>query len=525
MFFAAWYTIANIDAANENEGKHLTNCTLSRMSMIQDICRRSWEARGRLCYLQADMGVLQLQNQQLVHQIEIQKQALHDLKVKVGELQDSQNSYDDLIITVNQLWSQLVDDLILLGIRAGRGPNALQSLDDPSTQGSLPLCPVEDIFLCRLMQKDSIEANCNDEIINYVEEALALRQSSTRELLKLLEATIDAQREGTYCIAQELHGLSTSEDAIIQMSKIDDMLKEEANNLREVIDALHFKHKEYTVGIQNYISNCLQDQSEIKRLAGELDESMGELDESRRKLVNLKMQKDAAIGMHSPSKDAVNGNLSPEKPADRTMGLRELKDSIEEAKIVASDRLSELLEAQEDNLTLTRQLQDLQNELTDDKYARSSRIYSLVNDQLQHWNTELERYKALTECLQAERIHVMKWEKELNSKLESADTSRHTVDNSDSRIEELELQLQKCTIEKNDLEIKMEEAIQDTGRKDIKSEFHVMASALSKEMGMMEAQLKRWKDAAHEAVSLREKANSLRSLLSGKVCRAQLFEL
>lgn len=44
-----------------------------------------------------------------------------------------------------------------------------------------------------------------------------------------------------------------------------------------------------------------------------------------------------------------------------------------------------------------------------------------------------------------------------------------------------------------------------------------MASALSKEMGMMEAQLKRWKDAAHEAVSLREKAHSLRALLSGKV--------
>lgn len=57
----------------------------------------------------------------------------------------------------------------------------------------------------------------------------------------------------------------------------------------------------------------------------------------------------------------------------------------------------------------------------------------------------------------------MKWEKELNSKLESADTTRHTADSSDSKSEELELQLQKCTLEKNGLEIKMEEAIQDTG--------------------------------------------------------------
>lgn len=57
-------------------------------------------------------------------------------------------------------------------------------------------------------------------------------------------------------------------DAIIQMSKIDDMTKEEENYLREVIDTLHAKHEDYTVGIQNYINECLQDQSDIKRLTG-----------------------------------------------------------------------------------------------------------------------------------------------------------------------------------------------------------------------------------------------------------------
>jgi len=48
--------------------------------------------------------------------------------------------------------------------------------------------------------------------------------------------------------------------------------------------------------------------------------------------------------------------------------------------------------------------------------------------------------------------------------LESADSARHVLDNSAHRIDELELQLQKCIIEKNDLEIKMEEAKQDTGQ-------------------------------------------------------------
>lgn len=56
-----------------------------------------------------------------------------------------------------------------------------------------------------------------------------------------------------------------------------------------------------------------------------------------------------------------------------------------------------------------------------------------------------------------------------------------------------------------------------SGRNDIKSEFRVMASALSKEIGMMEAQLKRWKETAHEALSLREQAQSLKAQLNRKV--------
>lgn len=56
-----------------------------------------------------------------------------------------------------------------------------------------------------------------------------------------------------------------------------------------------------------------------------------------------------------------------------------------------------------------------------------------------------------------------------------------------------------------------------SGRKDIKGEFQVMASALSKEMEMMESQLNRWKETAREALSLREESQSLRALLARKV--------
>ncbi|KAK2431156.1 histone mono-ubiquitination [Trifolium repens] len=483
----------------------------------------------------ADAGVLQLQNQQLVQETEIQKQALHEVEDKTRELKERQNAYDDILITFNQHWDQLVDDMALLGIQAGRGKDSLRTLDYlDNPQGSLPSCHPDDLFLCRLIQKDCVEGSSNNDKINYVEEALALRRLSTTELLKLIQDTVDDQMERIEGIGHVLHGDLSTEDAVFQMSKIDDMTTKEVDNFHEVIDTLHAKHKEYTVGIQNYIDECLRDQSAIKRLTGELDEIIAELEESRRKLVSLKMQKDAAMGMNSSNADAVNGNMSPEKPADRAMGLSELKNSIEEAKIVDADRLSELQDSRERNQILTKQFQELQNELNDDKYVRSSRIYSLANDQLQHWIAELDRYKSLAESLQAGRVNVAKREKELKLKLESTDNARHILDSSDSGTDELELQLQKCIIERNDLELTLEEAKQDTGRKDIKVEFRVMASALSKEMGMMEAQLKRWKDAALEAVSLREKAHSLRATLSGKTsdlkslankCAEQVLEI
>ncbi|KAF9596237.1 hypothetical protein IFM89_008400 [Coptis chinensis] len=91
----------------------------------------------------------------------------------------------------------------------------------------------------------------------------------------------------------------------------------------------------------------------------------------------------------------------------------------------------------------------------------------------------------------------------------------------ETKIEELECQLQRCIVERNDLEMKVEEVEQDSGRKDIKTEFRVMISAFSKEMDMMEAQLNRWKGTACEALSLREEAHSLKAQLSRKVETSQ----
>lgn len=51
------------------------------------------------------------------------------------------------------------------------------------------------------------------------------------------------------------------------------------------------------------------------------------------------------------------------------------------------------------------------------------------------------------------------------------DAAKKAVDNSESRIEELEHRMHRYIIEKNELEIKMEEAIQDSGWCIFKSDF------------------------------------------------------
>lgn len=57
----------------------------------------------------------------------------------------------------------------------------------------------------------------------------------------------------------------------------------------------------------------------------------------------------------------------------------------------------------------------------------------------------------------------MRREKELNLRAESLEAANDKNTTVGSRIEELEKQLQSCIVEKNRLELEMEEAIQDSG--------------------------------------------------------------
>ncbi|XP_019155373.1 PREDICTED: E3 ubiquitin-protein ligase BRE1-like 2 [Ipomoea nil] len=205
-----------------------------------------------------------------------------------------------------------------------------------------------------------------------------------------------------------------------------------------------------------------------------------------------------------------------EKVADTIKDAQELKDSIEEIKVLAEDRLIELQGAKEDNFILAKQLQDLQAELKDDRFVYSNDAYTILNDQLHHWNIMTERYKLLADLVQAGRSFITWREKESAVKAELVDDAKKAINDYESKIEELEHLLQRCITEKNEMEIIAEEAIQNSGQKCNMSEYQKISSALSKEAESMKAQLNRWKDTTEEAFHLSEEAQSLSTLLDRK---------
>ncbi|KAG0489180.1 hypothetical protein HPP92_007991 [Vanilla planifolia] len=434
-----------------------------------------------------DAAALQYQNQQLVQQLEAQKRAMHELEKKYEDLKEKQNSYDKTLVTINKIWNQLVDDLVFLGIRTGGDLNNLQALDHEDI--SEVSCPPEQTFLLRLLGMCTGERNGVAISIKQVQDALTLRHSGTIYLMKNLEEMIAAQQVKTERLAAILHGKLSSEEAIMQLKKVDTSLRKEVSNLHKAINIVHEKHKKYAEEISSYLDSKSKDQSEIKRLSSELEENMEELEEIRRKLVILQLQKNGASAMTVSFVNSMNGGIPPGIPADRSSSLWQLKDSIEEIK----------------------------NQMKDDKYVLHSKQYTLLKDQLQHLNVELERYKGLIEPLQIDRNNVMRKEKELLMKADSLDSIKASITSYETRIEDLELQIQKHIVERNKLEIKLEETLQDSGKNDFKDEISVLASALSGEMQMLEAQLNRSKEAASEAISLRQKASSLKTKLDDKI--------
>ncbi|XP_024390952.1 E3 ubiquitin-protein ligase BRE1-like 2 [Physcomitrium patens] len=473
----------------------------------------------------ADAGMLQFQNQKLAQQLDHQRSEISSLENRCCQLKGKQASYDDTLITVNRTWNLLEDDLELLAVRANANTNGLRVLEPVPTNKDRagPAVPPEETFLQRLLDKGATESsNCEGSIsLSAVEAGLASRKAATMKTMKYLLLAIETQRSKNDELAMSLQNIVSPHEAGRILEESNDELRMEITNIRGVMDLLQLNHKEMSAEIGIARDLQTKDQSDIKRLTGELEETAADLEMCRRKLATLRSQKEAAavapptvgtpkLGVKNEVGDRVPGADKASREA------RELEAALEETKTLASIRLNELQDALQTQLNLSQRLQHMKDALHDEHRILSSRPYLLLNDQAQFLKGEVERYRGLADKLQSDRDAMSRREKEVLLKAEAGEAARKASAIADARAAEIETKLQECLADRDVLQFRLEEVGQSSGRKDSVPELQVMISTLHKEMGMMQAQLNKFKEAACEVQSLRAEIHSLAGILERK---------
>ncbi|CAL2239422.1 unnamed protein product [Prunus armeniaca] len=110
-----------------------------------------------------------------------------------------------------------------------------------------------------------------------------------------------------------------------------------------------------------------------------------------------------------------------------------------------------------------------------------------------------ERIKILQQlsALQVEKDNLLWRKRELNVKNDIADVFQRSSA-VDSRISDLGIEIQKRIEERKMIEAKLEEASREPGRKEIIEEFKALVSSFPEEMGTMQGQLRKYKEAASD---------------------------
>jgi E3 ubiquitin-protein ligase BRE1 len=298
--------------------------------------------------------------------------------------------------------------------------------------------------------------------------------------------------------------------------KRDGNLEKEVKNLRVAIGDLHLKHKTLARELQTHWDSDAKNKARLKRLRGELESTIADLEESNRSLASLKAEQDAAKEAFLPVFVGNNKHFANDKPRDKQKDLHDMESTLKKLLDHASSRLLEVKRLYEERIELLKQLSNLQNTLRNVKGISTSQAYMLVKDQISKAKEDLKHYQALYEKLKVEKDNLVWREKESIIKTDIYEVFHQFSSIADTRIAELGIEIQKQTKERKLIESKLEEASREPGRKEIIAEFKVLVSSFPEDMGRMQSQLSKYKEAASDVHSLRADVQSLSSVLDCK---------
>lgn len=460
-----------------------------------------------------DTVVLKFQNQKLVQKLESQKVECVALENKFSQLREKQLLYNKTLAVVDKSWDELIDKVESCSIRTKNLLSHDRGNKHHLVAGDNASPPPEDVFLHRLLEKGATESSSANSTPSQMQENRETGGNKVQNTFCNIVHAIDGlwgMEDGLYAkaIKQLPEGSYRPESSI--------ELEREVKNLRLAIGDMHIKHRSLARDMQFHRDTDAKNKSELRQLKGELECTIAELEESNKNLSVLKAETDAAKGAIFP---VILGNkrVANDRAREKEKDLHDMESLLKELLDQASSRQQELKRLHEERMEILKQLSSLQNTLKNSKGVFSSEAFILVKDQIAKARGDLVQYQALFQKLQVEKDNLGWREKEANMKNDIGEVLRRSSSVSDSRIVDLKMEIQKQIDGRKLIEAKLEEASREPGRKEIIAKFRTFVSSFPEDMGSMQTQLRKHKEASSDVHSLRADVQSLSTILDRKM--------
>ncbi|KAI3743766.1 hypothetical protein L1987_56832 [Smallanthus sonchifolius] len=461
-----------------------------------------------------DTVVLKFQNQKLVQKLESQKVECVALENKFSQLREKQLPYNKTLAVVDKSWDELADKVESCSIRTKDLLSHDRDNKHQLATGDNESLSPEDVFLYRFIEKGATESSsANNNIPNQLQEC---RDSTSNKIHNTLHNMVHAinslwgLKDGLYseAIKKLPEGLCRPNSSI--------ELENEVKNLRLAIGDMHLIHKSLGNKMQLHHDIDAKNKSELRQLRGELESTIAELEESNKNLAALKAETDAAKGAFFP---VLHGNkrVANDRAREKEKDLHDMESLLKELQDQASSRELEIKRLHEERMEILKKIFSLQSTLRNVKGIFSSEAFVLVKDQIAKARADIAQYQSIFEKLQVEKDNLGWREKEFNIKNDIGDVLHQSSAASDSRISDLQMEIQKQIDVRKLIESKLEEASREPGRKEIIGKFRNLVSTFPEDMGSMQTQLRKHKEASSNVHSLRADVQSLNTILDRKM--------
>ncbi|KAJ0799044.1 putative E3 ubiquitin ligase Bre1 [Helianthus annuus] len=460
-----------------------------------------------------DTVVLKFQNQKLLQKLESQKVECVALENKFRQLREKQSPYTKTLAVVDKSWDELVDKVASCSIRTKDLVSSDHDNKHHAAAGEEASLPPEDVFLHRLLEKGATESSyTNNDTPSQLQECRNSAGNKVQNTLSNIVHSIDSLwnlKDGLYAEALK----KVPEGSCRPNSSIE--LQKEVKNMRSSISDMHLMHRSMAKQMQFHLDTDAKNKSELRQLRGELECSMVELEESNKNLAALKAETDAAKGGIFP---VLLGNkrVANDRAREKEKDLHDMESLLKELQDQASSRQLELKHLHEERTEILKQLSSLQSTLKNVKGIISSEAFVLVKDKIAKARADITQYQSQYQKLQVEKDNLGWREKEFNMKNDIGDVLRQSSAVSDSRIRDLQMEIQKQVDRKKMIESKLEAASREPGRKEIITKFRTFVSSFPQDMGSMQTQLRKHKEDSSDVQSLRADVQSLTAILDRK---------